>query len=109
MELPPTATTCGSSPLRAHADEPVHSRSRSVGPELDKDQVPGTTSIALIWALSATVVNVIARFPPVTVTGKDRSSAVFGAEFGCARMSKLLRTCFPLIDTLNTRLPAVVQ
>src|SRR5947209_13963666 len=47
--------------------------------------------------------------PPVTVTGKVRSTAVFGEVFCCARMSKFVSTGWLLIDTLNTRLPAVVQ
>src|SRR5690242_11933111 len=60
--------------------------------------VPGllgaeTISIALTCALSTTVAKVRFRVPFVTVTGNDRSSAVFGAASGCARISKFESTC----------------
>lgn len=63
--------------------------------------------MALILALSLTVLKLIVSVPLVTLAVNVLSKAVFFGTF--ARMSKFVSTCWPFIDTLNTRWPALDQ
>ena len=61
------------------------------------------------FALSFTFVNLMTTCPlPLAVAANCWTSAMFFPP-ASLKMSKLLSTCVPLIDTLNSRWPAALQ
>src|SRR5512134_3427047 len=70
---------------------------------------PPATVMALILGFSVTAVNWITTWPlELAVVLNERAMARF-APPAAAKMSKLLKTAAPLIDTLNDRCPAAVR
>src|SRR5260370_5472419 len=66
------------------------------------------TSMPLTSALSVTVVNLITYWPLASAATSNSLITALLAAPAAAKISKLASTCVPLIETLNTREPAVV-
>ena len=63
----------------------------------------------LTWALSLTVVNWMVNVPLVGATAVNCSTTALYSPPAVAKMSKLVSTCVPSMETLKIREPAVVQ
>src|SRR6266702_5138091 len=66
-------------------------------------------SMPLIWALSLTVTNCRLILPALSAGVVNCSTTALLAAPAVASMSKLVRTCCPLMMTLKVRWPAAVQ
>src|SRR5581483_1984767 len=70
---------------------------------------PDRISMPLTWALSFTAANWRVIVPPLgTVTENCETTALYSPP-AAAKISKLVSTWVPSMNTLNTRDPAVVQ
>ena len=63
----------------------------------------------LTWALSLTVTNWMVIAPALLAVAVNDSAAALNSPPAVAKMSKLVRTCVPLMRTLKVRDPAAVQ
>src|SRR4051812_42384218 len=66
----------------------------------------GTTSMALLLALSTTLVYAIVIFPLASAVAVNSLTIAFIRPLAAVRTSKLVSTWVPLIETLNLRSPA---
>src|SRR6266568_8049621 len=66
-------------------------------------------SMPLTWALSLTVLNCRVILPLASAGMANCSTTALFAAPAVASISKLVRTCCPLMMTLNVRWPAAVQ
>ena len=69
-------------------------------------EAPATTSMALTFALSFTVVKAIVILPLASAVALNDWTFALFAPPAVAKMSKLLSTCWPLMLTLKRRWPA---
>src|ERR1035441_3113700 len=96
-------------PMTLEEDAVAASPVGAEGTALQLPVVDARTEIPFTSALSTTVVNTITIWPEALAVAVNVLSIALSSPPAAANISKSVRTCVPLMLTLNSRFPAAVQ